>query len=422
MGDLIMRPLSRFVRDAQASEPAWLTELWNSVMGVLATVSDSSLVESVKHFAERTLPEGAVHFLLVALLVAVLHLFFGAAPERWLQSLFGRYARRIRGLFRKTHTFDHYFHALTRDPMDYIVYPFGLRPTLAWADVLYLEFLHRLILDGRTSRVLIFPSIDGTYPKQDTAQLTELESNVRRVFGHCGEKVTVVDLGNVTVTAEHFLSPGFIEAMEAISSSEFLEFVNRNLHLQVRGLFEFNAHHPSAHRLRSLYVHLVNGMIIEEYLRRNGIVGLVPVALGVMFWETEITKLGMFYSMKNKAHNLTLVTIMGRTILARNGRPMPVFEPGKTLFVFANLADIVSKLDLAQRRENEKYAEVLEAILAQNYETTIDSRDVVRRGRELLAVANFNSRGAREVILTPSACKTLGLLGALREKYGYRLT
>ena len=76
-------------------------------------------------------------------------------------------------------------------PINYFFYQFGLRVNLPLLDLLYLEYVHQLLKQGRLQRVVIFPTIDLSHPTQNHKDLETFTRNIHRVLNECMDRVTV---------------------------------------------------------------------------------------------------------------------------------------------------------------------------------------------------------------------------------------
>ncbi|MDH5415558.1 MAG: hypothetical protein OEW87_15585 [Flavobacteriaceae bacterium] len=353
----------------------------------------------------------------------VVDTLFGAPVKKWVQEQAKNVYNVIIGFFVRKKTFDNYFDVIGSDKVDRVIYELGLRPKIPLVDLLYLEFLHSLLKVGRVNKILVFPSIDLTYPAQSKEDFEEFRKNVLKVFCKYKNQICIVDPFSITISTENFLSADFLETVKFIGSSKFITFVRDRLNLRINSFRDFNKLHPEDIRLLSMYVHLVRGWIIHNYMKENELLN-TPVNLGFIIWETEVDKLGFFVKLSSESQNILLTPILGKSILFGKNRPIPVFEPANTLNIFDEFPNIILKLANTNDKAVRKYIETLSTILAKNYEENIDLKIAYKEGTHLFlqwALSDGGKKLADVNKLTKKSCITLYLIYQLRGKYDDRL-
>lgn len=334
--------------------------------------------------------------------------------------------RRVRQAIRKVafkkKMFDDYFLLKSADRVDYVVYQLGLRSKIPFVDLLYLEFLHHLLLIDRLGEIIIFPSIYlGQVSKQEQDFQT-FKENALRIFSKYKRHIRIVHPFEVTINAQDLLSPDFLETVKYIGSERFIRFLRDRFGMKIRNFHDFNKFFPEDMKLLNIYDHLIRGCIISRYLRENKIIDDEPLILGFMIWETEVAKLGLFQRISEHADNIVLTPIIGKTIYCGKNKTIPVYDPKDTLYIFEKGTDILLKLAKKNDRELRKYIEILTTILEQNYRDKIDLKFASTEGYNLFQryVISKASDLANVKKLKSKGYAVFHLIHRLRERYGFK--
>lgn len=339
-------------------------------------------------------------------------LWFIKAIQKQVQKEHGRI------FARKEPSFDKYFVAHGDEVVDYVVYQLGLRPNIPIVDLLYLEFLHHMVMDGNVStKVLIYPVPDLSFPLGETGEVEydEFKKNVNSVFKSCEDKITVLSHVPVVTDVEELLSPSFLNTVKYIGSDLYMKQVKRLTKTKLTNYNHFNMHHPKELRLVNLFVHTMRGWVslrrLESIIKlRDGL------RIGYLIWETELDKLGQFMCFwENKGLNVSCSVYMGKTLCV-NGRPLPVFDCNKTLNMFCTEDNTINLVSQMSKRDARKYIEILQVILKQNYFESISAKEN-RRLATMWRESRLISHPKENVKLTQVQHMLLWKIQMLKAKY-----
>lgn len=295
----------------------------------------------------------------------------------------GKTFNKIKGVFVKAKKFDKYFSVIGAYEVNYVVYQLGLRPNIPLVDLLYLEFLHYLLKNKRVSEIILFPSVDLSYPTQTKDDFEAFKKNVFTIVRNYKNNMCFIDPFVSGVSVEQLLSREFLQVIKHIGSIKFIKFIKNVLDWKGDSFGDFNKFHPDDIRLLTIYIHLIKGWIIRAYLIKNGIIDNRRLNLGIFMWETEVYKIGIFQWMAEHNSNLSITPILGKTIFYEKNKPLPVFDPKITICIFENFRDIILKLVNKKDKEIKKYVELLVTILMENYSENITYKVAYKHGRNL---------------------------------------
>lgn len=325
--------------------------------------------------------------------------------------------RAIRSVFSKPKTFKRYFSVIGGSHVDHVIYQLGLRPTIPLMDLLYLEFLNGFLLEKRAKKLFIYPSADLSYPSQDKPEYEEFKTNVLRVLSSQKNKVCFMDPSLLQSHTQDLVSKEFLQAVRYIGSRQFIAFLRDVINWTGNSVSDFNKFHPEDMRLLTVYVHLLRGWSIRQYLLESGIFDK-PVNLGFLMWETEVDKLGVFQWMAQHIPMMTITPILCRSITSQKNTPIPVFEPEKTIYIFDDMEKTLLKLANKQDREIKVYIEILSTIMAENYTNDFNHKVACKDGQALFRQQQIMSTELANKKLTRKGYIALYLTHKLRDKYG----
>jgi hypothetical protein len=349
----------------------------------------------------------------------LLDTIFGAPIKKWLQKQVKKISDVIFRCFVKRKQFTDYFRVIGSDRVNYLVYQLGLRPKIPLVDLLYLEFLHNLLIHDRIDKILLYPVVDLSYPTQTNRDFNEFVRHVTKVFHNYKNKIHIINPFNISVNTELLTASEFLETVKFVGSKEFIAFIKDKLDYKINNFCDFNKYHPYNIRLLSIFTHLIRNWMLYNYMEEKQLLN-ARVNLGFIIWETEVDKLGFFVKLSSEKQNIILTPILGRTIFCGKNRVIPVFEYEKTLNVFDEWPDIILKLASKDDQEIEKYIEILSTILAENYQEDIELKIAYKKGIDLfhqLKLSNGGKRLADVHKLGRKSCVVLYLIYRLRKIY-----
>jgi len=314
--------------------------------------------------------------------------------------------------------FSKYFVTHGNDVVDYVVYQLGLRPSIPIVDLLYLEFLHHLLINGSiTNKIIIYPVPDLSSPLGETGELeyNELKKNLQTVFKSHEDQVTVLSHLPILPDVKELLSSSFLNTVQYIGSEQYIKKVKRITKTEIKDYTHFNKHHPKDLRLVNLFVHTMRGWISLRKL--ESIIDLHDgLRIGYLIWETELDKLGQFMCFwENKGMNVNCSIFIGKTLCAR-GRPLPVFDCNNTLDMFCSESVIVNKVSHVSNKAARKYIEILHVILKQNYSESKSMKETKKLAIKWLE-GRLISHPEEDVSLTKLQLILLGKIQMLKAKY-----
>lgn len=322
--------------------------------------------------------------------------------RKWLHSL------------RQTH-FDDFFTLIGGGVMDQVVFQLGIRPTVPLVDLLYLEYLKHLLIQNRCKRIMIYATIDLTFPKQGADEFAKFKSNAMRVFAEHQAYVEVITSA-LPGNSNELLSEEFLQGLHYVNSAEFTDYLRRGVQWDGNGIQDFNRHHPEDMRLVFLYSHLIRAWHIHKLVLNDERLKDARV-LGLLLWESEVVQLVAVHWIRSRSSQLKVLPMLGKTLLYDSATPVPVFEPSLTLAVFDPWDVIVRRLLCKTHAELAVYVKILRTILLDNYQ-----QDKVRRpaddGRNLYQQMVTDELQLPSKVLTRRGYEVLYLMHCVREKYG----
>jgi hypothetical protein len=314
--------------------------------------------------------------------------------------------------------FSKYFVTHGSEVVDYVVYQLGLRPSIPIVDLLYLEFLHHLLINRSvTNKVIIYPVPDLSAPLGETGEVEyiEFKKNVLSVFKSYEDQVTVLSHLPILPDVKELLSSSFLNTVRYIGSEQYIKKVKRITKTEIKNYAHFNKHHPKELRLVNLFVHTMRGWISLRKL--ESVIDLHDgLRIGYLIWETELDKLGQFMCfLENKRMNVNCSIFMGKTLCAK-GRPLPVFDCNKTLDIFCSESVIVNLVSHVSNKAARKYIEILQVILKQNYSESVSMKESEKLATKWLE-SRLISHPEEDVNFTKMQHILLGKIQMLKAKY-----
>jgi len=306
----------------------------------------------------------------------------------WMFKIFISKLEKYKGICfsRRDLSFNKYFVTHGNEVVDYVVYQLGLRPSIPIVDLLYLEFLHYLLVKGYiNTKVIIFPIPDLSIPYDETGevQFNQFKKNVLSVFKTHRDRVTVLSYHPVLPEVNEMFSPIFLHTLKYTGSEQYINRVKRISKRAIKDITHFSKHHPKELRLVNLFVHAMRGWISLRKLETT-IELQDGLRIGILIWETGLDKLGQFMCFwENKGLNVSCSVYMGKTLFVK-GRPLPVFDNINTLNMFCTEDNIVKLVSQLSSNATRKYIEILQVILKQNYFESLSAKENRRLAKRWL--------------------------------------
>lgn len=297
------------------------------------------------------------------------------------------FVSRMFAFLRQKPSLSTFFTTIKSPKINYVIYQFGLRPYLPLIDILYLEYLHSLVKKGEIEKIIIFPSIDLSSPTQDGNAYTLLQENVKKIFKTFEARIifnnpfTSHILSNRDLTSQEFL-----ETIKYIGSTEYFNYLKTEWKSKVASYNDFNRYHPTDTRLLVTFTHLFWSWQVYKHLKEENIItraGSSTLDLGFIFWETEVDKLGVFKKIAEDNSNVKLSIILGKTILDKKKKPIPVFEPNFALNLFQKITTNFDKINNSPKNVIRKNISILEVILRDNYSFSQAKNELIEDGKRI---------------------------------------
>jgi hypothetical protein len=268
---------------------------------------------------------------------------------------------------RSPRSLSNYFRVINSEVVDVYVFQLGLRPNIPVIDLLYLSFLLEAIRNNRAKKIIIFPSVDLSSPWQDNAAAMLMKKYVKEFFCDRADQIDFIDPFSIAEQAKKvdLFSKEFLSIFRYISNSDFIQYANDQLKLNVKSYSDYCRFHPVELRLLNIYVHVARSYVIwkekiEKMLPKEG---EAPLKLGILIWETEVDKLGFFHWQRfENSANIELSVALGGTLMADKHRALPVFDSSKALDILGEKVEIYRKICSMNSRELKLYREVLRTI------------------------------------------------------------
>lgn len=321
-------------------------------------------------------------------------------------------------LSRSEFNFSKYFVTYGNEVVDYVVYQLGLRPSIPIVDLLYLEFLHYLLVKGYINRkVIIFPIPDLSIPYDETGevQFNHFKKNVLSVFKTHRDRVTVLSYHPILPDVNEMFSPIFLHTLKYTGSEQYMNRVKRISKSAIKDITHFSKHHPKELRLVNLFVHAMRGWISLRKL--ESIIELQDgLKIGILIWETGLDKLGQFMCFwENKGLNVSCSVYIGKTLCVK-GRPLPVFDNNNTLNMFCTEENTIKLVSQMSNRAAKKCIEILQVILKQNYLESMSAKENRRLAKRWLESRSI-SHPKESLNLTKVQHMLLWKIQILKAKY-----
>jgi hypothetical protein len=309
---------------------------------------------------------------------------------------------------------------------EWCFYQLGLRPQIPIVDFYYLQYLLKLLRKDQIRKLVIYPSVDLSFPTQDILAFQQLEKRVLLIFGDQSHKVQLIDpvQQKHNLSSVALLSRDFLSSIQYIAGDDFQKKCRRILGDNHWTWQKCNRYHPEDLRLVSIYVHTVRGYIMWHFLQEelNNRTSEVSHSLrvGFLIWETEMAKLAVFdqLSSQRPISRLVLSPILGRTILLPRGKPLPVFEPDKTIALFSDLRASLKLLCQQDKQHNRLLSSILNTVLDANYGGAKQQTksDLEGFAKELTLNNILPTNGSTE--LRPDVLDTALLIKKFQELFG----
>lgn len=391
------------------------------VQGTLSKTADSIGVPVVTPHGTRA----TTHWItligaMIASSSAAYYYFSGNHIGRDLYGL--KFAPRLRAFLRPTPAIEDFFRANIISRIDIAVYQFGLRPQLPLVDVLYLEYLRTLFAKDLIEALRIYPSIDLSAPEQAREQLEPFKDHIRTVLGDYADRATFYDpfsqdgFNNADLTSNEFLA-----TIQYVGSREYFEYLRSEWRLPIDTIGDFNRHHPPDSRLLTIFTHLIGAWQVYKDLGALGHLSNTGRRreLGVVLWETEVDKLGVYKYIVEQRPFIGMCAILGKTVFGDDNRPLPVFEANIAIPIFASRAQLCVGFGRSSRKALGRYESILRAILA-GYGLEVPTRARLKRDGRTFFDEEVVSRNMERFPLE-YASRTyvvLALVHMLRQTYG----
>lgn len=311
--------------------------------------------------------------------------------------------------------------------MNIFSYQFGLRPNLPLIDVLYLELIKKYI--NNIDNVLIFPSIDKSAELQNDMGMSVFENNIKKIFKGNEEKLLILNpFTNFNLSYDDINSVEYVSSLKYLNSEKFKEYVNKNNNgLKLNNISDFNKYHPENLKIVALVTHIYKAWEVRKKIDQIILEKKIDKCnLGFLFWETEFDKMGIYkmYAMSNSSIN-NVNFYLGKTLIDKRKKPIPVYEPLKTLNVFEESEEI-SLRKIANLNDDECtiIQGILKSILYDNYQIKIDNDKLVENSKSKLKSLEICSNFQGEDIYNENKYKknkliVFALLNKLQIQYEY---
>lgn len=297
--------------------------------------------------------------------------------------------------------------------IDYLFYQFGLRPKLPLMDVLYLEYLHSLVIKEEVGSIMIFPTIDLSSSRQKLYELTEFETNVKKIFKGCESRVEVDNPFAKDIDNEDLTSDRFLQMLRYIGSRRYFDYLQSDFGIEVGGIEDFNIYHAPDDKLLTIFTHLIRGWQISKRVK-SMIEQTSSSKFGFIFWETEFDKLGVFKKLAED-YNLNVSFILGRTILDDRKRPLPIAN--NALMMFDDESARLEAISRFSRVGVKKHVSIVECILRDNYGKAFDNKNLISEGKRRYRQWRVKNHDTTNLFTHDEAFKLISLIHKLRRIY-----
>lgn len=306
--------------------------------------------------------------------------------------------------------------------LDYFVFTVTARHFLPVMDVLYFTYVRHLIESNKARYAAIYV----WYHESDTpTEWSAFEGFISRLFHGLDDRVEVIssrELANQQVGPPPQI---FWNTLDRLSDLSFIERA-RNWGAKVSRLEEMNKARPTNVLLRGIVAHsLFNSYSVEDILDSLAATKSGPAdtpSLGVLCWELEIDRLGVYYEAQQRQGDPRFPTsfdlhpILGLTVLATRKSSSDNHSEATALCLSYPVRDQVDRLGMRTKSELRRYVEVLETILQAYGVDAPESTERRRAGRAL--VANWTSvENPITVDIKPRAYEIIYLMNELQIRW-----
>lgn len=293
--------------------------------------------------------------------------------------------------------------------LDVLVFTISGRPFLPLTDLLYLSYIRHLLMRNRAKKAFIFVwHEDATLNGPEWIQFDRL---LTKIFEPVADRVNVV-----SSRQERFADDGrppttFWKTLDVLCSRQFIDYANSHS-AKVSRLEEMNKARPTNVLLKGIVGHaLQNSYIIstvlDELSQYRSAEDDRP-NLGVLCWEVEIDRLGVFYQAMTAGdssrfpHSFDLFPVLGKTVPASRRKPSDNHTSHVAISTVLPVREQVERVSAKRRREARRYVEIVELLLKEYEVENIKSKSRESAGRDLCLTWTGNSpkmnRSAAELI------------------------
>jgi hypothetical protein len=319
----------------------------------------------------------------------------------------GRPVKDIRSLFSK----------LPDIKLDYVIYQMGIRPRIPLMDCIYHLYLKSLLKEGKIAKVVIIATQDLSSPEQKDLEL--FSRNTKSIYGEYAKYINISFLSADDATlASKLLTEDFNNAVKHIEDAEFVQSWKRRLDLKdkVTKKAIVNLLHPIPGNIGKILndgnplnwtttIRNQSGLYnIVHHINRTWIIccsleRIIPelisdtksnLAIGSIFWEIEIAKLGMIDAYIKQKTGFLHYPILGSTVAHSDGKTaIPTHKHNEAICIHDDIASLIEKMGRKSKIDRESHVSLL-GLIAQEFSVEKTDENMTKAGRDKLENMSHN--------------------------------
>lgn len=308
------------------------------------------------------------------------------------------------------------FSGMPENKLDCVIYQMGIRPRIPLMDCIYHLYLKSLLREGKIVKVVIIATQDLSSPEQNEQEL--FSKNTSAIYGEYAKHIHISFLSEDATLASQLLTDNFNAAVKHIEDTEFIRWWKNKLDIKdaVTKKAIINLLHPIPGNLSKIIddesplgwtarIRNQSGLYnIVHHINRTWIIccsldRIIPelgsrpkdqLAIGSIFWEIEIAKLGMLDAFIKQKSGFTHYPILGATVAHRDGKSaIPTHKHSEAICIYDDVKNLVSKMESKSKLDRESHVSLL-GLIAKEFSVEEDAKKLTTLGRSLFEKMEHN--------------------------------